>query len=150
MRKRFTKAPKRALRSVSASKSMRRGRKIMASTAGKYDYLEAMVDDIMDLISINDYEYEDRYELEEQLNDDLWIDNNVTGNGGANYFNTDDEARDAIRGNEDLLIEAIEEFGDDAESYKKALKDPNYADTTIRCYLLGQAIGEALDRMGIE
>lgn len=150
MRKRFTKAPKRAFRSVSASKSMRRGRKIMASTSGAYDYLKEMVDDIIDRFDEYDFEYDDRAELEEQMNDDLWVDDNVTGNGSGSYWMNREKARDAVRGNEDLLIKAIEEFGNSTGDYKKALTEPEWADVTIRCYLLGQAISEALDRMGIE
>ena len=135
---------------VNASKSIRRGRKIMASTSGAYDYLKEMVDDIIDRFDEYDFEYDDREELEERMNDAFWTDDSVTGNGSGSYFFNREKARDAVRGNEDLLVEAIEEFGDSTGDYKKALTEPEWADVTIRCYLLGQAIGEALDRMGIE
>jgi hypothetical protein len=117
--------------------------------SGGYDYLTEMVDAIKDRFDEYDWDYEDRDELEEQMNDDLWTDDSVTGNGSGSYWFDREKARDAIRGNEDLLVEAIEEFGDSASDYKKALTDPEWADVTIRCYLLGQAIGQALDDMGI-
>ena len=146
--------------SVSANRRVRAGRKInatnrkvgrgiMASTFGGYDYLESMVQNIIDNFDEYNWEYEDRDELEEQMNDDLWDADEITGNASGSYFFNAAKARDAIRGNEDLLIEAIEEFGDRPEDYKKALTEPEWADVTIRCYMLGQAIGEALDRMGI-
>ena len=150
MRKRFSKAPKRAFRSVNANRGVRRGRKIMASTSGVYNYFEEMTDAIVDKFDEYDFDYEDRDDLEQQMNDDLWTDDDITGNGSGSFWMNREKARDAVRGNEDLLVEAIEEFGNSPGDYKKALTDPEWADVTIRCYLLGQAIGEALDRMGIE
>lgn len=115
-----------------------------------YDYMEALVSDIKDIWEDADawQEIEDRDELEETMNDELWVEDSVTGNGSGSYFFNSEEARDAIRGNEDLLVEAIEEFGNNLEDYKKALTDPEWADVTIRCYLLGQAIGQFLDEIG--
>ena len=50
--------------------------------------------------------------------------------------------------NEDLLAEALEEFGCDLQCYKRAIESPEYADVTIRCYLLSQAIVMALTEWG--
>ena len=154
MRKRIAKSSRRGFRSVTASKRVRAGRKvmgrrIMASTSGTYDYLAEMIDDIKNVFDDYDWEYEDRDDLEQQMNDDLWDSDSVTGNGSGSYWLDREKARDAIRGNEDLLIEAIEEFGNSTDDYKKALTEPEWADVTIRCYLLGQAIGQVLDDMGI-
>ena len=154
MRKRIAKSSRRGFRSVTASKRVRAGRKvmgrrIMASTSGTYDYLAEMIDDIKNVFDDYDWEYEDRDDLEQQMNDDLWDADSVTGNGSGSYWLDREKARDAIRGNEDLLIEAIEEFGNSTDDYKKALTEPEWADVTIRCYLLGQAIGQVLDDMGI-
>ena len=115
----------------------------------KYDYLEAMTADVLDYIeeNIDLTEYADAEELESFLNDELWTEDSVTGNASGSYYCNTYKAEEAIAHNTDLLIEAIEEFGGDAETYKKALQSPEYADITIRCYLLGQAITEAIERL---
>jgi hypothetical protein len=67
----------------------------------------------------------------------------VTGNASGSYtFNTY-EAEENICHNLDLLEEALDEFG----SGHGYLLDngAEAADVTIRCYLLGPAISEALD-----
>ena len=120
-----------------------------------YNYLKAMINDITEYISenINLEEYTDNIgelnteALEDHLNDELWIADSVTGNASGSYYCNRCKARKALAGNEDLLIEAIEEFGDDPESYKRALREPEYADVTIRCYLLGRAIAEAIENI---
>lgn len=117
-----------------------------------YDYVKEMKDIIVenfeDWKDDMDWDTDDRDSLEESMNDDLWAEDSVTGNGSGSFFFNREEARDAVRGNEDDLVEAIEEFGNDIESYKKALTDPEWADVTLRCYFLGQAISEALDELG--
>lgn len=149
MRKKFTKSSRsyrRGIRPVTASKRVRSGRRIMASTSGTYDYLEAMVNNIKDVFDDFGWDYEDRDDLEQQMYDDLWDEDSVTGNGSGSYWFDREKARDAVRGNEELLADALEEFEGD---YRKALTKPEYADVTIRCYLLGQAISQALDELGI-
>lgn len=114
----------------------------------KYNYLESMKEDVKNYIEENkeneSYNWDNLEEVKELLYDDLWIDDSVTGNGSGSYYCNSYKAREALQGNEDLLVEALEEFGNDAESYKRSLTDPEFADVTIRCYLLSQAIDEAL------
>lgn len=114
----------------------------------KYNYLESMKEDIKNYIEENkeseSYDWDNLEEVKELLYDDLWIDDSVTGNGSGSYYCNSYKARESLAGNEDLLVEALEEFGNDAESYKRSLTDPEFADVTIRCYLLSQAIDEAL------
>lgn len=114
-----------------------------------YNYLEVMTSDVLDYIkeNIDLSEYSDAEELERFLNDELWTEDSVTGNASGSYYCNAYRAEEAIAHNTDLLIEAIEAFGDDAESYKRALQSPEYADVTIRCYLLGQAIAEAIEQL---
>lgn len=54
--------------------------------------------------------------------------------------------------NIELLEEACDESGTDAETVGEWFlsEDWEKMDVTIRCYLLGQAIGEALDDMADE
>ena len=114
----------------------------------KYNYLESMKEDIKNYIEENknneSYNWDNLEEVKELLYDDLWIDDSVTGNGSGSYYCNSYKARESLAGNEDILVEALEEFGNDAESYKRSLTDPEFADVTIRCYLLSQAIDEAL------
>lgn len=122
-----------------------------------YDYLEAMTLDVLNYLEENKEVYAESFEelsgeeLRDTLDDELWAVDEVTGNGDYGYFD-DDQAHEAIFSNAEnvaLLVEALEMFGDTAESYRRALLDPSYADTTIRCYLLGQAVDKALTELGL-
>lgn len=117
----------------------------------KYNYLESIKEDVKNYIEENkdneSYNFDNIEELKELLYDDLWIDDSVTGNGSGSYYCNSYKAREALQGNEELLIEALETFGNDAESYKRSLTDPEFADVTIRCYLLGEAINEVVEEM---
>lgn len=117
----------------------------------KYDYLENMKEDVKNYLEENkeneSYNWDNLEEAKELLYNDLWIDDSVTGNGSGSYYCNSHKAREALQGNEDLLVEALEEFGNDAESYKRSLTDPEFADVCIRCYLLHQAIDEVLKEM---
>ena len=115
-----------------------------------YNYLEAMKKDIINYIrdEIITEEFSDREELEQYLEDNLWIDSTITGNGGDDY--TDNEtSRVYLQGNEALLKEALIEFCVDKEKIvdKFFAGDYAYFDSTIRCYMLSQAISAALDDM---
>ena len=74
MRKRFTKSPKRAFRSVNASKSMRRGRKIMASEFwGNSEFTSKMREIAQDIIDelADGREFVDEAELDDAIKDKL-------------------------------------------------------------------------------
>ena len=51
---------------------------------------------------------------------------------------------------EDYIKDCISDFGIDANTVAEHIFDWEYWDVTIRCYLLGQAIGQALDELGIQ
>lgn len=112
-----------------------------------YNYLEAVTDDVREYIKneIDRTEWTgDREGLEEHLNDTLFVDDSVTGNGSGSYtFNTW-KAEENLCHNMDLLAEALEEFGDDLSYLKMGAEA---CDVTIRCYLLGQAVAEVLDEL---
>lgn len=115
-----------------------------------YNYMEAMKEDITRAISENEYQYEglSREDLEETLNDNLWIDDSVTGNGSGSYTFSAADARDyVIADGEEYYQEAVEEFDIDPKTVAEHLFDYEYIDVTIRCYLLGQAISETLDEL---
>lgn len=68
-----------------------------------YNYLEAMKQDIINYIrdEVTTTDFTDIDELKETLEDDLWIDSTITGNGGDDY--TDKEtSREYLNGNENF------------------------------------------------
>ena len=119
-----------------------------------YNYLEAMVEDIKEYIrndaeiDRNDLEY-GRKALEEKLNDDLWTEDSVTGNASGSYFCNSYKSMECVLDNIDLLHEMCEEFGIEAETIGQKFLDEEWEwmDVSIRCYLLGQAIAQALDEI---
>ena len=111
-----------------------------------YNYLENIKADVKEYIDneINLKDFSDREELEEKLNDILWTEDSVTGNASGSYYCNSWKAEEALAHNWDLLAEAMKEFGCEVDLLEKGAE---WADVTIRCYLLGQAIGEVLDEM---
>lgn len=120
----------------------------------RYDYNEAVYEDVKVAIvehakwnstdgNAKQYMRETgREALEEALNDELWTDDSVTGNGSGSYTFSTWTAEEYVCHNLDLLAEAIEEFG----GCMDVLKDGAEAcDVTIRCYLLPRMISRVLD-----
>lgn len=112
-----------------------------------YDYYENVKDDVENYINENKeyFKATDLEELEEELNEKCWISDSVTGNGSGSYtFNTW-QAEENLVGNWDLLLEALEEFGD--SEINPIEKGAEWCDVTIRCYVLNQAISALLEQM---
>lgn len=114
-----------------------------------YDYREAMTEDVKEWIkeNIDLTEWtEDREGLEQQLNDDLWTEDSITGNASGSYYYCNSyKAEESIAHNWDLLNEALDEFGQNDINVIK--KGAEWADVTIRCYLLWSVISEVLDEL---
>ena len=113
-----------------------------------YDYLEQVTADVRDYVEqeIDLTEWAgDRDGLEEKLNDDLWTADSVTRNASGSYYCNAWRAEEALSHNWDLLAEALREFGQDGTDVLE--QGAEAMDVTIRCYLLGQAIAEALDEL---
>lgn len=89
-----------------------------------YDYYENVKDDVENYINENKeyFKATNLEELEEELNDQCWDCDSVTGNASGSYtFNTY-KAAENLNGNWDLLQEALEEFGcSDINRLKKVL-----------------------------
>ena len=105
----------------------------------KYDYLSAVESDVREYIenNVNFHDYSDLYEMKEDLNEKLFVEDSVTGNASGSYtFNTW-KAEEYLCHNLDLLAEANEEFGGSSDILSD---DAEACDVTIRCYLLSQAI----------
>ena len=103
-----------------------------------YEDVKAYLEDNMDLFD----EYEDNDELIDYLNDELWTDDYVTGNGSGSYTNNREEARGYVLDDSEIVKEALKEFGVPAEEIIDHFFDNDweYFDVTARCYVLNQEI----------
>lgn len=113
----------------------------------RYDYQEAVTDDIRDYFAENEIhlkDYANRDELFEQVRDHLWTCDSVTGNGSGSYTFNSWEAEENICHNLDLLVEALHEFGDDLNALESGAEA---CDVTIRCYLLDQCLNDVIDEL---
>ena len=113
----------------------------------KYNYLENVTNDAKQAIleNLNYWSFTNREELEEIANDELWVDDSVTGNASGSYTFSTWKAEENLCHNMDELEDACDEFGQDiGEAVKQGAE---YCDVTIRCYLLGQAISAAIDEL---
>jgi len=114
-----------------------------------YDYYTAVREDVKQWIEGNNTwipadVITDKDDFAEWLNDTLWTEDSVTGNGSGSYTFSTYDAENYICHNLDLLAEACEEFGGSMD----VLKDGAEAcDVTIRCYLLGGAISEVIEEL---
>lgn len=112
-----------------------------------YDYREHVADDIREYIrenvDLNEWKGR-RDDLEEELRDDLWTADSVTGNASGSYYYNAWKAEEALCHNWDLLADALEEFGGDTDILRQG---PEACDVTIRCYLLGECLSEVLDEL---
>lgn len=111
-----------------------------------YDYREAVNSDAKDaILEIIAYDGEkgelpDTLEdMRDKFHDDLWTEDSVTGNGSGSYTFSRMMAELYLIGNSDLYAEALEAFDGKFE------EEPEHRDIAIRCYLLGEAIDNALE-----
>ena len=120
------------------------------TTTTTYNYLEAMKQDVKEYIeeNINATDYEIKEDLEEYLNDTLWTEDSVTGNASGSYTFNRATAKKYVDENKDLINDMVEEF-DCKEKVANWWIEDNYEaiDVSIRCYLLGQAISEVLEKI---
>lgn len=116
-----------------------------------YDYREAMAEDIKDYLSEDEITVteENKDELFEKYNDELWTADGVTGNASGSYTFNSYKAKEYVLDNMDLAKEALEEFCVPAEEIGERFlnEDWEYLDVTIRCYLLGEVLGTVLEEM---
>lgn len=92
---------------------------------GEYDFREVAKDMTID-------------EAYEQMYEQLWVEDQVTGNASGSYTCNAYMAEEYLAGNWDLLGEALDEFcQNDVRVIKKGAE---WCDVTIRCYLLGEVL----------
>lgn len=111
----------------------------------EYDYRQQVKSDILNYIknnNINFRNFNNLNELKEYLKYKVWNEDCVTGVGSSSYFCDGYKAEEAVAHNWDLLKEAVEAFG--YYNVNVIEKGPEWADLTIRCYLLDECIEEVL------
>ena len=121
----------------------------------KMTYLEQIKEDIRNYVEENytneeiSEKMEDRDEFEEMLNDELWTDDNVTGNGSGSYTFDRRKAQEFVLADIETVQEAIREFCVEADTIAKKFleSDWEYFDVTARCYVLSMGISEVLDEI---
>lgn len=121
------------------------------------NYFDAVKDDVFDYIKDNYSEeqilenMQDRDEFCETLNDELWVEDSVTGNGSGSYTFNREAAKECVLNDVETVLEAVREFccGMDAAELMQKLFNGEweYFDVTARCYVLGQAIEAALNEI---
>jgi hypothetical protein len=110
----------------------------------KYDYYEAVKEDIKNYLQDN-YTIEEVKEFKEDnsdLYDTLFLEDDITGNASGSYtFNTW-KAEENISHNWDLIEEMLDYFGETDVNISE--KGAEWLDVSIRCYVLGQVLEDAI------
>ncbi len=117
-----------------------------------YDYLEHLKADIREAIEV-EYDISKyrgrRGDFEDEINDQLWADDSVTGNASGSYTMHRNEAREYVTDNLALLADAIESFGIDYATLGEKIVNEEWEtlDIYIRLHLLPQATYEVLNEL---
>ena len=113
----------------------------------RYNYIEQVKADAKQAIleNLEYWDFDDRNELEQIANDELWIDDSVTGNARGSYYCNAWKAEEALCHNWGLLKKALVEFG--GNDVNPIERGAEWCDVTIRCYLLTWAINRVIDEL---
>jgi hypothetical protein len=108
------------------------------------DVLQAVKEAAEDSYTPEMLEPVDLEDYGEKLNNALWDNDDVTGNGSGSYFCNAYRAEEALCGNWDLAAEALEEFGySDVNPFKQGAE---WIDCVVRCYLLNSCIADYIEQ----
>ena len=112
-----------------------------------YNYREAVKNDIRDYIEENEIKVtaSSRDEIEQDLYDNLFCNDSVTGNASGSYTFSAWQAEENLCHNLDLLADALYEFGENGSDLIG--KGAEACDVTIRCYLLSECLSEVLNEI---
>ena len=112
-----------------------------------YNYFEEVRNDIRNYIEWNNIEIneENKEEMQEELNNTLWLDDSVTGNGSGSYTFSAWQAEENLAHNWELLKMACDEFGGDLGEW--IARGAEYCDVSIRCYLLAGCLAQVIDEI---
>ena len=119
--------------------------------AERYDYREAVNDDLVDFIKYGYIdrldEFDDLVDFRTTLEDDAFVSDMVTGNASGSYYCNAWKAEEALAHNWDLIAEVSADFGIDEPTFDKG---PEYWNVSIRCWMVGQVLDEAIEECGID
>lgn len=125
----------------------------------KYNYLEAVKDDVETWLVDNSSQFEEIKDnnkidgvtdwdgVKDDLNETLWNEDSITGNGSGSYTFNREKARDYIFDDGlQYLKELVDEGWLTYESIGKDVTNYNFEslDVALRCYFLSQAIEEVI------
>lgn len=118
---------------------------VMKSMEGfkQYDYASAIAEDIQEYME--DINLTETGSDLEDIRSDCEM--STTGDDNGSYFCSRYKATAALIGNENLLLDSLDEFGYTGEAIAKFLEDPEKADVLIRCYLFPHAWDEYFDEL---
>lgn len=113
-------------------------------------YTTDLLTDIREYIdeNINYADYESLDHLRNYLNDELWANDDITGNGpNGGYYSSTADARERFFDDAfDNFEEVVSELSDPSTVMEHFLEgDWDWFDTLVRCYLLGGCIDSVLD-----
>lgn len=111
----------------------------------RYDYYENLKEDIKDYIKENKEYLEGK--SQDELYDEFFIEDAITGNASGSYYCNAWKAEEAICHNMELAEEAYEMFGYEGIPSGTGAEA---IDVTIRCYLLGSALSDVLEEIDWE
>lgn len=113
----------------------------------RYNYFENICDDIRNWMTYEDIQvtHKNRHELAEELNDRLFCEDCITGNGSGSYTFSTWQAEENICHNWGLIEEVANEWGYTMDELMK--KGAEGVDVCIRCYLLGSCIEHVIQEM---
>lgn len=111
----------------------------------KYNYLEHVTNDAKKYIINHQIDVSELTSY--QIVDKLWCIDDVTGNGKHGQYLTDQQiAKEYVESNTDLLKQAVSVDACDPGNLEKWKRDGDYIsiDVTLRCYVLIEAVDQAL------
>lgn len=107
----------------------------------RYDYEKAIKEDIREYIAEN---YGNDLPDFDDLYDELWIADEVTGNGSGSYHCNAYEAEEALAYNWRLIMDVAREYR------IKEMHGAEWWDTAIRTYLLYDCLMDVYKEKGVE
>lgn len=113
-----------------------------------YNYREHLKADVVDSLDMFvPHSYDDVEEFRVHLDERLWVEDSVTGNGSGSYTFSREDAKANVLANLDLLHEAMEDFEvTDEEIGKRFMADDwEWFDVVIRCSLLSGVCEEVAE-----
>lgn len=113
-----------------------------------YNYREHLKADVVDSLDMFvPHSYDDVEEFRVHLDERLWVEDSVTGNGSGSYTFSREDAKENVLANLDLLHEAMEDFEvTDEEIGKRFMADDwEWFDVIIRCSLLSGVCEEVAE-----